>query len=147
MISERERGWSGETLHIFTEYSYPHTAQGKAYNMCIHMQTQLTLTGINEFARAKKIIWGVQAAAVVYPGSLLAMAIVGMFRGNTSALQLAEYIGAFIPGSKCVAWRFPSIKDGSRSAPCNKTSNCSWNFGCLVILFLLCPAQVVESCG
>ena len=40
------------------------------------------LLTIHEFARAKKVLSGVTMAAALYPNSLVAMAIVGMFKGT-----------------------------------------------------------------
>ena len=44
---------------------------------------QLTLYIIEEFARAKKVYSGVVMASAVYPQSLVAMAVVGMLKGNS----------------------------------------------------------------
>ena len=43
---------------------------------------KLVLLLVEELARAKKIFAGVTLAASVYPNSLLAMAVVGMFKGT-----------------------------------------------------------------
>jgi len=44
---------------------------------------QLILHTIEEFARAKKVLSGVVMAMALYPDSVVAMAIVGMFKGNS----------------------------------------------------------------
>lgn len=45
------------------------------------------MVGIEELARAKKVLDGVRLAAAVYPNSLIVMALVGMFRGTLFTLE------------------------------------------------------------
>ena len=52
------------------------------YSLCLTTPIQLILYMIEEFARAKKVFSGVTMAAAVYPKSLLAMAVVGMLKGE-----------------------------------------------------------------
>ena len=52
------------------------------YSLCLTTPIQLILYMIEEFARAKKVFSGVTMAAAVYPKSLLAMAVVGMLKGD-----------------------------------------------------------------
>ena len=52
------------------------------YYLCAATPVRLMLLTIHEFARAKKVMSGVTMAAALYPNSLVAMAIVGMFKGS-----------------------------------------------------------------
>ena len=52
------------------------------YYLCAATPVRLMLLTIHEFARAKKVLSGVTMAAALYPNSLVAMAIVGMFKGR-----------------------------------------------------------------
>ena len=52
------------------------------YSLCLTTPIQLILYMIEEFARAKKVFSGITMAAAVYPKSLLAMAVVGMLKGD-----------------------------------------------------------------
>ena len=52
------------------------------YALCLATPVQLSLSVIEELARAKKVYSGVAMAAAVYPQSLLAMAVVGMLKGK-----------------------------------------------------------------
>ena len=51
------------------------------YGLCHFIPVNLALWVVKELARAKKAYSGVTMAAVVYPDSLLAMAVVGMLKG------------------------------------------------------------------
>lgn len=52
------------------------------YLLTLLTPLRLVLLLVKELARAKKIFAGVTLATSVYPQSLLAMAIVGMFKGE-----------------------------------------------------------------
>ena len=53
-----------------------------AYYLSSAMPILLVLSGIEEFARVKKVFLGVVMASKLYPQSVVAMAIVGMFKSK-----------------------------------------------------------------
>ena len=52
------------------------------FHLCTSLPVQLALFTVEEVGRAKKILSGVSAASALYPGSLVAMAVVGMLKGS-----------------------------------------------------------------
>lgn len=81
------------------------------------------LLTIHEFARAKKVLSGVTMAAALYPNSLVAMAIVGMFKGSPVPISdspilivLLIPILFFIP---IPVFSFPFWQSHSHSDSCN----------------------------
>lgn len=66
------------------------------YGLCHFVPVNLALWVVKELARAKKAYSGVLMASTVYPDSLLAMAVVGMLKGE---VQGKEGGGGGVPSS------------------------------------------------
>ena len=75
--------WKQETYVLSTHrYLIFFSPFDICYGLCHFLPVNLILWIIKELVRAKKVYSGVKMAANVYPNSLLAMAIVGMFKGT-----------------------------------------------------------------
>ena len=57
------------------------------FHVCASLPVQLALYTVEEVGRAKKILSGVTAASHLYPDSLLAMAVVGLLKGESILYQ------------------------------------------------------------
>lgn len=64
------------------------------------------LLTIHEFARAKKVLSGVTMAAALYPNSLVAMAIVGMFKGSPVPISDSPILILFFSFPFCSSFPF-----------------------------------------
>ena len=71
-----------QMLHLCSRYLIYFCPFDVFYYLCAATPVRLMLLTIHEFARAKKVLSGVTMAAALYPNSLVAMAIVGMFKGR-----------------------------------------------------------------
>ena len=62
------------------------------YGFCHFIPVNLALWIVKELATAKKVFSGVTMAAEIYPTSILAMAVVGMFKGKmTMTMTMALF--------------------------------------------------------
>jgi len=75
------------------------------YYLCAATPVQLILHTIEEFARAKKVLSGVVMAMTLYPNSMVAMAIVGMFKGNSVLYQAVISLVTQLTFCACRQWK------------------------------------------